>query len=70
MTARRSCPHCGRRTAITPHGRYWAHGQPRCPQSGKPASYNPAAYWPTRHNGRRVVTVPAIDTYNPKETAA
>lgn len=71
MTARRTCPRCGRRrTAITPTGRYWAHGRPRCPQSGKHASYNPAAYWASRYRGRRVITVPAIDAYNPKENAA
>jgi len=70
VTVRRACRFCNRRTAITPTGRYWTHGRPECPGSRKPASYNPAAYWPKHHRGRRVVTIPGPDTWNLKETAA
>ena len=70
MTVRRRCRFCDRRPAITPTGRFWTHGRPQCPGSGKPASYRPRLPWPAYHRGRRVVTIPGPDTWNPKETAA
>lgn len=74
MTARRAtCRFCGRTGAVTSKGYLWPHGPTggRCRKPGRlPATYNPAAYWPSRHNGRRVTTIPGPDTWNPKENAA
>lgn len=57
------CPTCGQNVAITQSGLPWAHGTPRCPPA--PARRNVRHSWPRRHRGRRVVTVPGPDTWNP-----
>ncbi len=59
MPASRSrCGWCGRDTAVTPTGRLWAHGAPRCPGQGEPARRGP--YWGDRWYGRHVTTLPDI----------
>lgn len=76
MTARRGlCRWCDRYIAVSGSGRLWTHGGggDACPGSRtRPALFGerPEHYWPTRYRGRRVVTIPGPDTYNPKENAA
>lgn len=74
MTARKAvCRFCTRRIALTPKGRVWPHGPAggRCRKPGRlPATLDARTYWPTRHYGRHVTTIPGPDTWNPKENAA
>ncbi|MEU9947051.1 hypothetical protein [Streptomyces sp. NPDC047939] len=76
MPARRraDCRYCPQRIAVTQDGRLWPHGPrtDRCRGSRRwPATHDqPRHYWPTRHHGRRVTTIPGPDTWNPKELAA
>jgi hypothetical protein len=57
------CPWCGRRPALTPNGRLWAHGAPRCDGSGTtPGGRQPTTIltvdMPRRLWGRPIRTVP------------
>lgn len=75
MTARRAdCRYCPQRIAVTTEGRLYTHGplHDRCRGSGRfPATHDqPRRFWPAWHRGRRVVTIPGPDTYQPQETAA
>ncbi|GAA2457147.1 hypothetical protein GCM10010405_46490 [Streptomyces macrosporus] len=55
MPARRGvCPKCGRRIALTTHGRLWAHGRPLCAGAGTaPARPQRTGYIPELSLGRR-----------------
>lgn len=68
-TLRSACPSCRRPVAVTTDGRIWTHGpvSARCRGSRHRARPGPAPvrHWPARHRGRRIVTVPGPDTWNP-----
>ena len=55
------CPACQRPVAMLDRGRLARHGSPPCERSGKPVG----RIWPARHHGRRVITIPGPDTWNP-----
>ncbi|MGW5529451.1 hypothetical protein [Streptomyces xanthochromogenes] len=63
------CSYCRRPVAVTTDGRIWTHGPvgDRCRGSRERTRRGsvPIRVWPTRHRGRRVVTVPGPDTWNP-----
>ncbi|CAL9668195.1 hypothetical protein SUDANB145_07271 (plasmid) [Streptomyces sp. enrichment culture] len=61
MTTRVTCPGCGKRVALTPTRRLWTHGRPPCPRSRRRLT----VAWGTHYRGRRVITVPGPDTWNP-----
>lgn len=68
MAFRVPCPTCQQKVAMTVRGRLARHGhrdgRPPCARSGRPVG----RIWSTRHKGRRVVTIPGPDTWNPTPT--
>lgn len=61
LKTRTPCPGCQQPTAMSVRGILARHGNPPCPRGGKPLG----RIWPTRHQGRRVQTIPGPDTWNP-----
>lgn len=59
MAIRIDCPDCRQRVAMSSRGRLARHGT--CARSGR----HVGRIWPAKWRGRRVVTIPGPDTWNP-----